>query len=237
MEGHCWSCALYQRHPALPRTALLQSDDHTVVVHSTSDWAPLATIDKPYRRMITDTFATRLSFSPDGAALLTGNSFQRGNHCAVLVPREKWGEPGEFLFLAGHTGGWATAPQPWWGWHNRSCGGTAAAGEGVGSSSGSWVARGQGVLLAGAVVSTAFNPRMFHLPREQPNGSAGPSNGKAFHEALTNVFATGDTNRRVVGALQQPLCSLQRRQPLRPCLCVTCIGVEAGLNNAKQHNM
>ena len=102
-----------------------QADDRTVRVHSASDWSLLATIEAPYRRMITDTFATRLAFSPDGSALLTGNSFQRGNHCALVVPREKWGEPGEYLFLAGHTGGWAG------GWVGERAGGLLLVGSGA----------------------------------------------------------------------------------------------------------
>ena len=90
--------------PACLSAASPQSDDHTVVVYSTADWAPLATIAKPYKRSITDTFATRLSFSPEGQWLLTGNSFQQGNHCAVIMKREQWQEASEYRLLSGHTG-------------------------------------------------------------------------------------------------------------------------------------
>lgn len=54
---------------------------------------------------------------------------------------------------------------------------------------------------AGAVVSTAFNPRMFHLPESKAKPD-GPANGKeniTYSDALTNVFATGGQDRRVVG--------------------------------------
>lgn len=87
-----------------PALCALQSDDRSVVVYRTSDWAVLARIDKPYRKMITSTFATRLSFSPDGQFLLTGNSYQSGNHAAVVVQRGQWEDATQLLFLAGHEG-------------------------------------------------------------------------------------------------------------------------------------
>lgn len=65
-----------------------------------------------------------------------------------------------------------------------------------------WHSRAQTMhALAGAVVSTAFNPRMFHLPEPKANPD-GPANGKeniTFSDALTNVFATGGQDKRVVG--------------------------------------
>lgn len=75
-----------------------------------------------------------------------------------------------------------------------------------------WAARGQEVACAlplvnpslrgappaGAVVSTACNPKLFHLPLEgsEPVNGKGPA---AVSDALTNVFATGDQDKRVVG--------------------------------------
>lgn len=55
------------------------------------------------------------------------------------------------------------------------------------------------------MVATAFNPKMFHLPEGEGHAQAGPSNGRSqggltrFQEQLSCVFATGCTDRRVVG--------------------------------------
>lgn len=85
----------------------LQCDDKLLRIYRTSTWGDPELVDKPYRRAITTTFATRLSFPPDGSFLLTGNASQRGNHTAVVLPRGKWADPKAVFYLAGHTGGWA----------------------------------------------------------------------------------------------------------------------------------
>ena len=39
------------------------------------DWSVVAQIDAPYTKYISATFANRMSWSPDGSFLLTGNSY------------------------------------------------------------------------------------------------------------------------------------------------------------------
>ncbi|KAG7673463.1 hypothetical protein Ndes2526B_g03087 [Nannochloris sp. 'desiccata'] len=119
------------------------SEDRSVAVWRTDDWSLVATISAPFERMVTATFACRLSWSPDGRFLLAGNSFQGATHAAVAVPRESWDKPEDYLLVSGH---------------------------------------------GGAVVATAFNPKLFKVP---PLGGGTPS------EELSAVFAIGGQDKRV----------------------------------------
>jgi len=80
------------------------SEDRSVAVWRTDDWSLVATISAPFERMVTATFACRLSWSPDGRFLLAGNSFQGATHAAVAVPRESWDKPEDYLLVSGHGG-------------------------------------------------------------------------------------------------------------------------------------
>jgi protein HIRA/HIR1 len=80
------------------------SEDRSVAVWRTDDWSLVATIKTPFERMVTATFACRLSWSPDGRFLIAGNSFQGATHAAVAVPRESWDKPEEYLLVSGHGG-------------------------------------------------------------------------------------------------------------------------------------
>lgn len=80
------------------------SEDKSVAVFRTDDWSLVATVTEPFDRMVTATFACRLSWSPDGRFLLAGNSFQGATHAAVAVPREAWDKPEEYLLVSGHAG-------------------------------------------------------------------------------------------------------------------------------------
>ncbi len=119
------------------------SEDRSVAVWRTDDWSLVATVSAPFERMVTATFACRLSWSPDGRYLLAGNSFQGATHAAVAVPRESWDKPEDYLLVSGH---------------------------------------------GGAVVATAFNPKLFRVP---PLGGGPPS------EELSAVFAIGGQDKRV----------------------------------------
>lgn len=88
----------------------------------------------------------------------------------------------------------------------------------------------RGTTPAGAVVSTACNPKLFHLPLEgsEPVNGKGPA---AVSDALTNVFATGDQDKRVVGE-QGGFAGMCRRACINVYACThvherVCLG--AGL--------
>ncbi|KAK2077565.1 hypothetical protein QBZ16_004410 [Prototheca wickerhamii] len=80
------------------------SDDRSVIVWKVEDWSVVARVSAPFSMMISSTFALRCSWSPDGQWLLAGNSFQGATHAAVLLPRERWAQPKECLFISGHSG-------------------------------------------------------------------------------------------------------------------------------------
>ena len=80
------------------------SDDRSVIVWKVEDWSVVARVSAPFSMMISSPFALRCSWSPDGQWLLAGNSFQGATHAAVLLPRERWAQPKECLFISGHSG-------------------------------------------------------------------------------------------------------------------------------------
>ena len=57
-------------HPAPLRG--LQSEDQSVVVWRCDDWSVVAVVRAPYTKLVTSTFSTRMSWSPDGSFLATG---------------------------------------------------------------------------------------------------------------------------------------------------------------------
>lgn len=75
-----------------------------MIVWRVEDWSQVARIVSPFSMMISSTFALRCSWSPDGQWLLAGNSFQGATHAAVLVPRERWTRPKDYLLISGHSG-------------------------------------------------------------------------------------------------------------------------------------
>lgn len=81
-----------------------QSEDKSVAIWRTDDWSLVGRVTSPFKQMITSTFSCRLAWSPDGCFLLAGNSYQGATHAAVLVPREKWQNVDEYLYISGHAG-------------------------------------------------------------------------------------------------------------------------------------
>ena len=81
-----------------------QSEDKSVAIWRVDDWSVVATVRGPYSQMVSATFANRLSWSPDGQLLLTGNSYQGATHAAVVIQREKWGSGRDHLLISGHQG-------------------------------------------------------------------------------------------------------------------------------------
>ena len=61
-------------HPTTSTTACLrlQSEDKSVVIWRCADWSRVTAVRAPYAKMVTATFSTRMSWSPDGAYLATG---------------------------------------------------------------------------------------------------------------------------------------------------------------------
>jgi protein HIRA/HIR1 len=81
-----------------------QAEDKTVIIWRTEDWTVLGVIKTPFKRIVTATFGTRMSWSPDGQALLIGNSHQGATQAAVVVARGKWEDTKNYLFMSGHQG-------------------------------------------------------------------------------------------------------------------------------------
>jgi protein HIRA/HIR1 len=81
-----------------------QAEDKTVIIWRTEDWSVLGVIKTPFKRIVTATFGTRMSWSPDGQALLIGNSHQGATQAAVVVARGKWEDTKNYLFMSGHQG-------------------------------------------------------------------------------------------------------------------------------------
>ena len=69
---HC-CCSASSVHPPCPTLPLgLQSEDKSVVVWRCDDWSVVAVVRAPYTKLVTSTFSTRMSWSPDGSFLATG---------------------------------------------------------------------------------------------------------------------------------------------------------------------
>ena len=81
-----------------------QSEDESVAIWKRDDWSLAGKISSPFRSMVTTTFSTRLSWSPDGQYIMAGNSYQGSTHVAVAVSREKWDVKDDYLLICGHRG-------------------------------------------------------------------------------------------------------------------------------------
>jgi protein HIRA/HIR1 len=82
-----------------------QSEDKSVAIWKTDDWSLVTSIKSHFARMVTATFACRLTWSPDGRYLIAGNSYRGATHAAVIIPRERWNEDAkESLLVCGHGG-------------------------------------------------------------------------------------------------------------------------------------
>ncbi|PRW57352.1 uroporphyrinogen decarboxylase [Chlorella sorokiniana] len=81
-----------------------QSEDKSVVIWRCDDWSVQAVVKSPYAKLVTSTFSTRMSWSPDGSFLATGNSYQGSTHAAVVLQRGRWTEDQEHLLVSGHQG-------------------------------------------------------------------------------------------------------------------------------------
>ncbi|PSC72094.1 HIRA isoform X1 [Micractinium conductrix] len=122
-----------------------QSEDKSVAIWRCDDWTCAAKITAPYSKLVTSTFSTRMSWSPDGSFLATGNSYQGSSHAGVVVSRGRWTEDKEHMLVCGHQG---------------------------------------------CVVSTAFNSRLFRVPKK--DGAPGEVEAK-----LSGIFALGSQDRRI----------------------------------------
>ena len=63
----------------------LQSEDKSVVVWRCDDWSVVAVVRAPYAKLVTSTFSTRMSWSPDGSFLATGAVVWAGAATAAAV--------------------------------------------------------------------------------------------------------------------------------------------------------
>lgn len=50
----------------------MQSEDKSVAIWRCDDWSVVAAVRAPYAKLVTSTFSTRMSWSPDGSFLATG---------------------------------------------------------------------------------------------------------------------------------------------------------------------
>jgi hypothetical protein len=73
-----------------PACRLLQSEDKSVVIWRCDDWSVVECIKARYARLVTSTFSTRMSWSPDGTYLATGGWVARRGVSLVVVVVVGW---------------------------------------------------------------------------------------------------------------------------------------------------
>ncbi|KAJ3331686.1 HIR complex subunit [Blyttiomyces sp. JEL0837] len=78
-----------------------QSDDKTVKIWRVSDWAVEHEISEPYETASSPTFFRRLSWSPDGSAIVTANGENGNVPVAPVISRDDWSSN---VCLVGHHG-------------------------------------------------------------------------------------------------------------------------------------
>ncbi|KAG0147103.1 hypothetical protein CROQUDRAFT_722525 [Cronartium quercuum f. sp. fusiforme G11] len=76
-----------------------QSDDRTVKIWRTSDWKLEADVKQPFIDCPTSTFFRRLSWSPDGAHIVTPNAMNGPVFVSAVVERDIWSSD---ISLVGH---------------------------------------------------------------------------------------------------------------------------------------
>lgn len=124
--------------------------------------------------MVSATFASRLSWSPDGQLLLAGNSFQGATHAGLVLHRERWEDQSEHMLMSGHSG-------------ERGRGRRRAVGSLLIATCCQLTTGCAAGPIAGAVVATAFNPRMFY---SEPEGNGEPPE-------LAALFALGSQDHGI----------------------------------------
>ncbi|ACO61333.1 HIRA protein [Micromonas commoda] len=78
-----------------------QADDKSCIVWRVDDWSVVSKITEPYQSSMGATFSLRLSWSPDGKAVTTCNSYKKPSHTASVLERGDWGSKFDFV---GHKG-------------------------------------------------------------------------------------------------------------------------------------
>lgn len=76
-----------------------QSDDRTVKIWRTNDWQLEADIKQPFVDCPTSTFFRRLSWSPDGAHIVTPNAMNGPVFVSAVIDRDQWTST---ISLVGH---------------------------------------------------------------------------------------------------------------------------------------
>ncbi|KAL2912596.1 HIR complex subunit [Polyrhizophydium stewartii] len=85
--------------PLLAPNTRAQSDDRSIKVFRTSDWEVETSITEPLASGASSSFFTRLSWGPDGSAIVATNG-ESGSVCvAPLIQRQEWKSD---AFLVGH---------------------------------------------------------------------------------------------------------------------------------------
>ncbi|KAJ2738870.1 HIR complex subunit [Coemansia sp. Cherry 401B] len=78
-----------------------QSDDKTLRIWRTSDWAPAATVDAPFADNIFSTYFRRPSWAPDGSCVAAANA-ANGRVPVAAVVRRAAGWPADTSFVGHH---------------------------------------------------------------------------------------------------------------------------------------
>eukprot|EP00002_Diphylleia_rotans_P040338 TRINITY_DN9534_c0_g2_i3.p1 TRINITY_DN9534_c0_g2~~TRINITY_DN9534_c0_g2_i3.p1 ORF type:complete len:971 (+),score=166.75 TRINITY_DN9534_c0_g2_i3:387-2915(+) len=74
-----------------------QSDDNSVIIWRTSDWGLQARITEPFTSHVSETFVTRLSWSPEGTLLAVPRGSNQKSHITSYIQRSTWDGNGDIV--------------------------------------------------------------------------------------------------------------------------------------------
>lgn len=74
-----------------------QSDDKTLRIWRTSDWAEEETVTDPFQECSATTHVLRCSWSPDGQYLVSAHAMNGGGPTAQIIEREGWKQDKDFV--------------------------------------------------------------------------------------------------------------------------------------------
>lgn len=74
-----------------------QSDDKSLRIWRTSDWAQQEVISDPFAECSATTHVLRLSWSPDGQYLVSAHAMNGGGPTAQIIEREGWKHDKDFV--------------------------------------------------------------------------------------------------------------------------------------------